>query len=330
MAGRKRGTLETAEKDLWFTFTSAGTYYIDIAQCLSLVNRRFYRQGMQYALADMEMNADGVVTNLVYRLPETWVVASAWEKIMRHWLAQQDDAMDNAGLESTVARYRDFKVSLDLDHGSAGFGVNAVPDGVRNLAALPATANYEWQESNLVIPNVGGPGVTVERPLHFIGGDQALTTGSVGMIKAYAESRSRPFPEDPNIVDVNSGGILGKMDDVGDNLEDIINNVQGENDITPYVIGDVDSAVEYYPGGSEWAVTPRAHIETIMTIRNTAPIGGIFHTTYAPGFLASCGLLRLDIAYPDAENQPSAIFFKLGLAAGNYKGVAARSMVVVN
>ena len=319
----------TAEKDLWFTFTQAGTYYIDIAQCLSLVNRRFYRQGMQYAVSDLEMNSDGVVTNLVYRMPETWIVASAWEKCMRHWLEQQNTFALESGIESTTAAYRDFKVYLDEDHTVLPGGMlgNAVPQGTRDLAALPANTYYEWDNSQITIPNDGGAGVTTERTFHMIGADVGST--SAGMIEAYAESRSRPFAEDPNVVDVPSGGILGQMEDVGDDAPELAFNLQKHNNRPPYVIGD-HTATEFYPGGSEWAVVPIPHTETIMTIRNTAPTGGIFHTTYSPGFLANCGLLRLQITYPDGDNLPTAVFFKVGLMGGSYKGVAARSMAVVN
>ena len=152
---------------------------------------------------------------------------------------------------------------------------------------------------------------------------------SAGMIEAYAESRSRPFAEDPNIVDVSMGGILGQMEDVGDDGNVISFNLQEHNNEPPYIIGD-NTSTEFYPGGSEWAVVPIPHTETIMTIRNTAPTGGIFHTTYSPGFLANCGLLRLQITYPDGDNLPTAVFFKVGLMGGSYKGVAARSMAVVN
>ena len=161
----------------------------------------------------------------------------------------------------------------------------------------------------------------------LIGADVGST--SAGMIEAYAESRSRPFAEDPNVVDVPSGGILGQMEDVGDDAPELAFNLQKHNNRPPYVIGD-HTATEFYPGGSEWAVVPIPHTETIMTIRNTAPTGGIFHTTYSPGFLANCGLLRLQITYPDGDNLPTAVFFKVGLMGGSYKGVAARSMAVVN
>jgi hypothetical protein len=61
--------IETAETDLWFDLTEAGTYYIDVAQCLSLVNRKMYRQGMQYAVENLEMFSNGTNQAFVYRLP---------------------------------------------------------------------------------------------------------------------------------------------------------------------------------------------------------------------------------------------------------------------
>ena len=328
MVGRTRGSIETAEKDLWFKFTQDGTYYIDIAQCLSLVNRKFYRQGMQYVVENMELNADGVVASTVRRLPETWVVANAWEKTMRLWLQQQNETADDAGLESTRAAYRDFKIYLDSTHVAGGFASNAIPDGVRDLSALPADSDYEWSNSEVVIPNSGSVGNTVEKTLHMIGDD--VGSSSAGMIKAYASSRSRPFTTDPNQPDFPTGGLFGQMFDVGDDDNQIVTNYQSRNNHPPYIVGVDDSQTEYYPGGSDWSVIPAAHLETIMTIRNTAPTGGVYHTTYSPGFIASCGLIRLDFTFPDNTNEPSLVFFKLAISAGNYKGVAARSMAVVN
>ena len=35
-----------------------GSQYVDLAQCLSLVNRRFYRQGMNYAVENIKFYAN--------------------------------------------------------------------------------------------------------------------------------------------------------------------------------------------------------------------------------------------------------------------------------
>lgn len=41
--------------------------YVDIAQCLSIVNRRFYRQGMNYAVGSIEFFArSGEESKLVF------------------------------------------------------------------------------------------------------------------------------------------------------------------------------------------------------------------------------------------------------------------------
>lgn len=349
MVGRKRGMIETAETDLWFDMTVEGSYYVDIAQCLSLVNRKMYRQGMQYAVNDLEMFSNGTVRAFVYRLPTTWVVANAWEKCMRNWMEQQDEAADEAGLQSLKGRYRDFKVYMDALHAIAGVSSNALPlgwggdstssppTGIGVPGNLPADVSYDWSISEIVIPNDTTVGNTTERTFHVLGDDTTSPTpDSVSMIKAYAESRSRPFTDDPNTVgpSSNTGGILGDMFDVGDDDSDIIQNMRLENNEPPYPVGDLTST-EFYPGGSAFGsigvtdvTAGLVGLETVMTVRNTAATNGALSTTFAPGFLANCGLLQIGIFH--GEIVPDTIRFKIGLAPGNYKGVAARSMAVVN
>lgn len=336
--------LETAETDLWYDFTEEGTYFVDIAQCLSLVNRKMYRQGMQYAIQDLEMFSNGTNSAFIYRLPTTWVIANAWEKCMRNWMEQQDDAADEAGLESLKARYRDFKIYMDPLHAIAGVSGNALPlywggdsaasppTGIGVPSSLPSDVSYKWDISEIVIPNDGSVGNTTERTFHMVGDDTAVTTpDSVSMVKAYAESRSRPHSYDPNTVgpSTNEGGILGEMFDVGDDDSEIIQNLRVENFSPPYPVGDFTSS-EFYPGGSQFTTGAISYVglETIMTNRNTASSGGALSTTYAPGFLANCGLLMITIVHGDVA--PTTIRFKVGLANGQYKGVAARSMAVVN
>lgn len=349
MVGRRRGSIETAETDLWYDLTGQGLYYFDIAQSLSLVNRKMYRQGMQYAIQDLEMFSNGTCTAFVYRLPLTWVVANSWEKCMRNWLEQQDEAMDEPGTQSLAARYRDFKVYMDANHAIAGSAANALPlgwggdsaavppTGIGVPASLPTDVDYDWDYSQVVIPNDTTVGNTTERTFHMLGEDTATPTpDSVSMIKAYAESRSRPFATDPNTVgpSANVGGILGEMFDVGDDDSEIIQNVRTENNSPPYPVGDITST-EFYPGGSQFGTIGTADatfafvgLETVMNNRSTAAISGNVHTTYSPGFLANCGLLAVQISH--GEVVPSSIRFKIGLHSGDYKGIAARSMAVVN
>jgi len=77
---------------LTFPITTVGTNTmktIDLSQCASLVNRRFYRQGLNWAVAGFTLHSTaGTGSISISRLPQTWVTSQAWEKTMRIWLRQ--------------------------------------------------------------------------------------------------------------------------------------------------------------------------------------------------------------------------------------------------
>ena len=70
-----------------------GTSYIDIAQGLSQVNRRSYRQGMEYAVGKVSFhyvaNPTAVLNTTIdaYTAGNTWVVHNAWKKASQVGLA---------------------------------------------------------------------------------------------------------------------------------------------------------------------------------------------------------------------------------------------------
>ena len=84
--GKGRKKIEPAVKTLLFQLdgTEGGPYeyYIDLSQCASLVNRRFYRQGINWAVSSMKLftSAGTVAEVLISKLPETWVMSNAWMK----------------------------------------------------------------------------------------------------------------------------------------------------------------------------------------------------------------------------------------------------------
>ena len=235
-----------------FRFNMAGItghQFIDIGQLLCLANRKgSYRQGMQYVFkAEITQVGDAVGSVAVSTLPESWVGVNAWTKAFREWKDQQDSALDDAGLQSTKGRYSDFKIFYDAEHAGAGVAGNLLPLGYVTSSGASATEFYEWEASQVVVPNDGAVGTTLEYFLHMIGDDAALAGDDTkGLIKAYAEGRSRPHQIDPNIVDVVGGGLYAEMVDVGDNLVDVITNAQDHNHVPPYLI-DRNTAVEFYP-----------------------------------------------------------------------------------
>ncbi len=344
---RRSSTVQTAEKTFIFDLSEAGevnvtgTKYVDLAQVHSLVNRVSARQGYEYVTQSIEIGCKGggAFQATIYRLPEHWPCINAWEKTMRLWKQQQDDTADDAGLESTAARYRDFKIHFDTAHVTLGFGSNLIPSGYFKEDGGATTESYDWSASEVVIPNDGVVGNTTERKLHMLGADNASV--SAGMIAAYAASRARPQQTDPNIVDAPTGGLFGEMFDVGDDDNLIITNYQDRGDNPPYLMGE-DDANEYYPGGSFQGIGPvdgsgLTHPGQLVDVLSIGASQN-FNSDTMGGFVAPCGLIKLEYtatgvlpgnpAAPGAS--PLSFWMKIVMAPGNYKGLLAQSMQEAN
>ncbi len=142
--------------------TNKVPWYIDLSQCASILNRRFYRQGLEWVVTGFELKNTGTTIpdgnlNLpnvtISKLQSTWVTANAWEKAFHHWKRQQDEALDDGGLESATARWRDFKIHMDDDHVQYAFSSNKRPrDNAGNLFLAG-----EWESTQIVIPNAANP-----------------------------------------------------------------------------------------------------------------------------------------------------------------------------
>lgn len=310
--------LETCETEFIFNLAGkTGNHFIDIGQVLCLANRKGdFRQGLQYVF---KLELFGDVDTASYlefaTLPNSWPAVNSWEKLFHAWRDQQDEAAREAGLESTKARYRDFKIHYSADHVSSGMAANLIPMGY-TIASPTGSSSYEWLPSQVVIPNDGAPGTTGERYLHMLGTDVGTTSG--GMILAYAQSRSRPHVEDPNIVTGVDGGLLADMIDVGDNIPEVVTNMQEHNNTPPYLIEN-DNVHEGYPGAVNQSATYASFVRDILSVR----AGGSSVSSDASAFhVANCGLIQLIIN--------NASLLKLTVMTGEYSGVMARPMQEVN
>jgi len=81
------GKIQPAAMTLSFATpdTSGGRYYIDLSQAASLANRRFYRQGINWAVAGIKVISAKSGTFSVGKLPNSWVLSNSWEKSFRAW-----------------------------------------------------------------------------------------------------------------------------------------------------------------------------------------------------------------------------------------------------
>ncbi len=296
---------------------STGSFTADLSQMASLLNRRFYRQGLNWAVAGFKIftgpGVSGLVT--VKQLPNTWVTSNAWEKAFRAWNKQQMDAIEEAGAESAVARFRDFKVFADTTHVTAGFAGNLLPLDGQLPIAQPYAAG-EWEHSQIVIPNLiaDASGSLVdpkEYALHMVGVNN-FGSLSKGILEGYADSRAYPQSPDPVSPVIGSDqNWLRNMFDVGNDSTEVTDNATDRNDNLPYPQVD-------YPGGEIQA--PALSIHDFSGITGTT-IGGI---TRLKGGNFPCGLVRFDFA--NTGETGGTLTIQIDLVPGNHRGYLAEPM----
>lgn len=317
------------ELTLNFNYTHSahgGSCYIDLAQCLSLLNRKMYRQGMQYVVNDIEIWSAGNAQASISALPNVWPLTNGYNKAYKVWQKSQWQVLE--GEEDIAGKYRDFKIFYNHAHylkGTDGSGSeNLLPDGfeLTDMAALPAGSDYDWDYSEIVLPNEGGAGVAESFYLTALGDDVNVgATGTKSCVLGYAESRSRPHLADPNTM-VGVVSWMTEAFDVGDNLPEIRQDLTYHNDVPPYPIYR-DSGEEAYPYGANWpAATQREQgvVQDVLSCRSGTSLA--FDNTGPLMF--NCGLIRID-SLADVD-----FGIRIKIAAGKYNGVMARPMKEAN
>ena len=280
---------------------ATGNHTIDLSQVASLVNRRFYRQGINWAVAGFKIFTATPGAVSIHKLQNTWVTSNAWEKAFRKWNKQQMDAVEDMGAQSAVAKFRDFKIHMDATHVTAGFVGNLLPIDGNIAAILPG----EWDASQVVIPNDGAPGVTNE---YFVQMNGASTAAAKSIIGGYVFSRSYPQSPDPVSPAVETSW-LNRMFDVGDENDDVLDNATDRNDELPY-----DQT--QYPGSSGNFTGLQIHDQSTVT---ATTIGG---TTRLKGGNFPCGLVRIQHNPLESSN----LVIQIDLILGNHRGYLCEPM----
>lgn len=308
--------VQPAVTRLWFRIDGQSTNnYVDLSLACSAANRRFYRQGLTWAVAGMSVlttpdtSGDAPKGDFtVAKIPDTWVAKNAHTKAKMLWMKSQQQVL--ADQPSVAAKYRDFKVYLDDDMvGSVIQDTNTPATTGQTLMPVDSqdfiTKKGEWIYSTIQLPEAGGSAQPVEITMHMLGNDDA---NSRGIIKGYGLSRTRPQAVDPNTP--TAGGWMNDVFDVADNLDEIREDVTENNDVPPYRIGAVTEAIEYYPGGQNNA--PSAALHSINLVSGTT-IGG---KTHVEGGMFACGLMRIgwDLKAVDT------VYLAIDLVPGTQKG----------
>ena len=259
-----------------------GEFTADLSQIASNVNRRFYRQGLNWAVSGIKLLSPVSGLAVISKLPNTWSLSNGWEKTFRAWYRQQREALGDGGQESTAAKFNDFKIYMDSTHLTAGYGANLQP--IDHLGNVVITG--EWEASQLVIPNFGSPRNNYEPFIMGVGDKVGGIGVAYSLIDLYANSRSVPFSPDPEVhPDVlSTDNILNAMFDDGDNNQEILANVVGKNNDLPY---DQDN----YPGGPTNMPGLQIHdIAQLVSYSGATQVG----TQRIKGGNFPCGLIRVE------------------------------------
>ena len=148
MAKSKR-SITKAQKTMTLV-VPPGVSYIDVAQCLSIVNRKLFRQGMVYGIESLEFTYGAPAATIdtvkvdVSVAGDTWSVHNAHVKGEALWNEMNELVLeDNPSIQG---KWHDYKVFLDGDHRT-----NVVSAGIPNLTPLDYLGG-EWEYSDYVMP----------------------------------------------------------------------------------------------------------------------------------------------------------------------------------
>ncbi len=305
------------------TAGSTGEFTVDLSQCASLLNRRFYRQGINWAVAGIKVITAGTGSIVCKKLPNTWVMSNSWTKGFKAWQKMNRDALAEA--ESVRPKFLDFKIYADPKHHTDGYAGNLLPLG---SSYTPAVAG-EWIASKYVIPDTTtAAGVNnfevIATGTNYPGGG-ASGLNAISLIEGYAASRGLPNILDPNApddaADVNGStpeNWMSALFNDGTNQDDqVLTDMITENNEAPYPFeNDGTHTDTMYPGGANQLTGLQIH--DWDSVSGTT-IGGM---TRIKGGNFPCGLMRFDWTPEVSSN----LVIQVDLIPGSHRGYLCEPM----
>ena len=313
-------------------------FYVDLSQIASLANRRFYRQGINWAVGGIKILTTVAGTVTTMKLPNTWVMSNAWEKAYHAYRKMNAEALEDS--ESLRPRFEDFKIYADARHHAKGYAANLLPFTYTHAAPggppLVDTATVgEWESSKIAQPVTGpastDPGEVFEREILAVGpsypGTSAVTGyNAVSLIEGYANSRALPSIRDPNLPDDGQdtdGGTpenwLGSLFNEGtQQSSEVLGVLTTENNQAPYPFeNDGVHGDTMYPNGETQLNGMEIHDISFIT---ATTIGG---TTRIKGGMFPCGLMCFSWAPGSSGGN---LLIQLDLVPGPHRGYLCQPM----
>ncbi|AXH78523.1 MAG: hypothetical protein [Circular genetic element sp.] len=340
MARRTSNKIEPAVQTMVFTLpvpSGQRTKFIDLSQCASLLNRRFYRQGLNWAVAGFKFISSpqgptSTASIQVNKLWNSWTMSNSWEKSMRAWLRMNREAMlEN---ESVRPRFLDYKIFMNKDHHDLGFEGNLLPLGAAPFGGASSFAKRgEWEASKVVIPsqttNVVQSFELVAVGPNSPGVSPVTGLNALSLVEGYASSRSLPAVLDPNVpddaADPAQNWITSIFSDGTQQDDEVIDDMISENNVAPYPFEngpDVDLPGTFlgdtqYVGGAN--NMPDLQFHDIANVSQTT-VGG---TTRMKGGNFPCGLISIQT---NGFDDLSTMLVQIDLVPGSHRGYLCEPM----
>ena len=137
--------------------------FIDLSQVASIVNRRFYRQGLQWAVGGFTLHTSPLPVGQtaechIFKVPQTWIASNSWEKSFRLWSEMIKDSTSES--PSLKPKFMDFKVYADYLHQQIGVGENLLPASKNAFNNWTIANRGTWDMSTIVVPDSDVPGTS--------------------------------------------------------------------------------------------------------------------------------------------------------------------------
>jgi len=300
-----------------YLFDGPGTYYIDLAASCSLQERKLHRQFKRYhVMGGLIKDRNNESTIEVNTAPDTWVTTTAVKRGKRIFDKMVKKNTTEAGI--VKARWHDFRVLLDEnmdndlfpqgsnEHSNVKLPLDAAGMDLYSATQLPEmeysvyhTEDIAWSSESLDAGD--NRDADSFRPMitgiHKDGtGEEGDLYSRVSLIQSWFESRNPPEQDEPLTDVVNLDDPLLNLFDVGDVLDEVIEDLSQQGDFPPYDryghFGDLRDAQSQFT--LPWDSTPLVRQDVnLQRQAMSATQAGAGAISQLNGFSAICGLLQV-------------------------------------
>lgn len=280
-----------------FAFKLAdGDNYIDLAQCLSLVQRTLVRQKQNFTvLGGMVVDNPGNPTPIkISTAPDFWYIRAAINRGFKSWKDQRSRTLENAqldGVKNSTAKYSDFKVTLN----GVGTNANVLPAYTGPITSITEfqTGSGEWSTASVTSEEPIIIGGSPQTEFHFkIVGDHTNTY--YGLTKGWLVTRALPNSEyEPDMLDMDGNAVLDYKEDAlnllnetDDGQPERLTLLYEDNDNAPFATRDIYGSID-----SAYNLA----LQSVSYVSENNP------SQMVPGFKALCGLIQVQVG-DDATN----------------------------